>query len=62
MFAPKASHQKALKRIDRYPKATRGKEMLLTLSSALSVNAFPDADFAGLYGYEKPNDPAYAKS
>eukprot|EP00985_Skeletonema_marinoi_P012008 scaffold5715_cov85-Skeletonema_marinoi.AAC.3 len=28
----------------------------------LSVNAYPDADFAGLYGYERPDDPACVKS
>ena len=28
----------------------------------LDVDAYPDADFAGMYGYEKSNDPACAKS
>ncbi len=26
------------------------------------IDAYPDADFAGMYGYEKPTDPACAKS
>ena len=28
----------------------------------LNIDAFPDADFAGMYGHEKPTDPACAKS
>ena len=31
-------------------------------SSEFKVEAFPDADFAGLYGYEKSNGPTCAKS
>ena len=31
-------------------------------STEFKVEAFPDADFAGLYGYEKSNDPTCAKS
>jgi hypothetical protein len=28
----------------------------------LTIDAYPDADFAGMYGYEEPTDPACAKS
>jgi hypothetical protein len=28
----------------------------------LDVDVYPDADFAGMYGHEKPTDPACAKS
>ena len=28
----------------------------------LNINAFPDADFAGMYGQEDPADPACVKS
>ena len=62
MFSPRLSHEKALKRIGRYLKATRDKGMVLKPTGQLKVDAYPDADFAGLYGYEKPNDPACAKS
>jgi hypothetical protein len=26
------------------------------------IDAYPDADFAGMYGQEKPVDPSYVKS
>ena len=28
----------------------------------LTIDAYPDADFTGMYGHEKPTDPACAKS
>ena len=28
----------------------------------MSIAAYPDADFTGMYGYERPTDPACAKS
>ncbi|KAL7489424.1 hypothetical protein ACHAW6_015024 [Cyclotella cf. meneghiniana] len=62
MFNPKLLHEKALKRIDRYLKATRDKGLVFKPSGKLIVEAFPDADFAGLYGHEKITDPACAKS
>jgi hypothetical protein len=62
MFNPRLSHEKALKRIGRYLKATRDIGLILNPSGDLKIDAYPDADFAGLYGYEKNNDPACAKS
>jgi len=62
MFSPRLSHEKALKRIGRYLKATREKGLILNPSEELSVDAYPDADFAGLYGHEKSTDPSCAKS
>ena len=62
MFSAKLSHEKALKRIGRYLKATRDQGLVMTPSGTLKVDAFPDADFAGLYGYEKPTDPTCSKS
>jgi len=62
MFSPRLSHEKALKRIGRYLKATRDMGLVLKPSGVLNVAAFPDADFAGLYGHEKVTDPACAKS
>ena len=35
---------------------------MLKPSGQLKVDAYPDADFAGLYGHEKVTDPACAKS
>jgi hypothetical protein len=62
MFNPRLSHEKALKRIGRYLKATRDKGLVLNPSGKLTVDAYPDADFAGLYGYEDVTDPANVKS
>ena len=62
MFNPRLSHEQALKRIGRYLKATRDKGLVLNPSGKLKVDAYPDADFAGLYGYESNTDPACAKS
>ena len=62
MFNPRLSHEKALKRIGRYLKATRDKGLIMRPSSEFKVEAFPDADFAGLYGYEKSDDPTCTKS
>ena len=35
---------------------------MLNPSGQLKVDAYPNADFAGLYGHEKVTDPACAKS
>ena len=62
MFAPKHSHELALKRIGRYLKNTSERGMVIQPTRELDVDAYPDADFAGMYGHEKPTDPACAKS
>ena len=62
MFSAKLSHEKALKRIGRYLKATRDRGLIMTPSGTLKVDAYPDSDFAGLYGHEKPSDPTCSKS
>ena len=63
MFCPKRSHELALKQIGTYLKATRCKGMIITPSdNILSIEAFPDADFGGLYGHERGDDPACVKS
>ena len=43
-------------------KATATRGMVINPTSELSIDAYPDADFAGMYGYENPTDPACAKS
>ena len=52
MFAPKRSHELALKRIGRYLVGTADKGLILNPKNAtlLNIDAYPDADFAGLYG------------
>ena len=62
MFNPKHSHELALKRIGRYLKATRQKGLILNPSEELRIDNYPDADFAGMYGHEKPTDPSCVKS
>ena len=62
VFNLRLSHEKAIKRIGRYLKATRDKGLIMRPSSEFKVEAFPDADFAGLYGYEKSDDPTCTKS
>ena len=61
-FAPKRSHEQALKLIGRYLLLTRNKGLVLTPTPELNVDAYPDADFAGLYGYEDSLDPVCVQS
>ncbi len=54
MFCPKHSHEKALKRLGRYLKATRTRGLILNpTSQTLKIDAYPDTDFADMYGHEK---------
>ena len=62
MFSPKFSHELALKRIGRYLKNTFSCGMVINPTRELTIDAYPDADFAGMYGHEKPTDLACAKS
>ncbi len=57
MFNPKHSHVIAIKRIGCYLLGTKDKGMIINPTSNIGINAYPDADFAGLYGYEDNNDP-----
>ena len=60
---PKTSHAKAVKRICRYLKGTRDQGMTLTPSKeCLSVDCYVDADFAGQWNSEDPQDPLCVKS
>ncbi len=63
MFCPKHYHELALKRIGRYLKQTSDRGMVMNPSIDIcKIDAYPDADFAGMYGYEKPTDPSRVKS
>ena len=63
MFCPKRSHEKALKRLARYLKVTQDRGLVLNPNSEmLNIGAYPDADFAGMYGHKRSDDPACAKS
>ena len=61
-FEPKKSHEVAVKRIGRYLKGTMDKGLILDPSDDLSIDCYPDADFAGLWGHEHPQDPHCVKS
>ena len=61
-FAPKRSHEAALKIIGRYLLKTRDKGLVLTPTRDLNIDSYPDADFAGLYGYEDSCDPICVRS
>jgi hypothetical protein len=63
MFYPKKSHEEALKQIVRYLKATCNRGLIINPSSGvLKIDACPDANFAGMYGYEHHDDPSCVKS
>ena len=57
MTNPRESHEVGLKRIGRYLKSTRLRgtiiQPVLGASRSLRIDCYPDADFAGLYGYER---------
>jgi hypothetical protein len=59
MFNPKHSHKIALKRIGHYLIGTKDKGMIIKPTNTIDIDAYPDADFAGLYGHEDNNDPVY---
>ena len=56
MLTPTLHHEATLKHIERYLKGTMDKGLILTPTDKLQVDCFPDADFAGLYGYEDVQD------
>ncbi len=63
MFCPRHSHELALKRIRQYLKQMPDRGMVMNPSADLcKIVAYPDADFAGMYGHEKPTDPSCVKS
>ncbi len=41
---------------------TREQGLVLDPLKELKIDAYPDADFAGMYGYEKTTDPSCVKS
>jgi hypothetical protein len=56
-FAPKQSHEEALKRIGCYLKGTLRNGLILCPSDDLKIDCYPDADFAGLWKCDKTDDP-----
>ncbi len=56
-FNAKRSHEIAIKQIGCYLIGTKDKEMIIKPTTTIGIDAYPDADFAGLYSYEDNNDP-----
>jgi hypothetical protein len=42
--------------------STQDKGLVITLTNELNIAAYPDSDFAGLWGHEDSLDPAYVRS
>jgi len=61
-FAPKQSHEDALKRIGRYLKGTLENGLILNPSDELKIDCYPDADFAGLWNRDEKQDPHCVRS
>jgi hypothetical protein len=57
MFNPKHLHEIALKRIGCYLIDSKEKGMIIKPMNTINIDAYPDVDFAGLYGHEDNNDP-----
>ena len=60
--SPKRSHEQALLRICRYLQATKEEGLIYWPSDKLKVDCYCDADLAGLWSAESPNDPISVKS
>ena len=61
-FAPKISHESALKRIVRYLIHTKDKGLILRPSKLLEIDLYVDSDFAGLWSVEDKTSPESVKS
>ncbi len=62
MFNPKHLHKIAIKQIGRYLIGTKDKGMIIKPTFTIDIDAYHDAAFAGLYGYEDNNDPVCTQS
>ena len=59
---PRVTHGEALKRIGRYLQGTSDQGLKLKPSKDLNLDCFVDADFAGIWGNEDPQDPSSVRS
>jgi hypothetical protein len=59
---PKTEHGTAIKRLVCYLKKTKHMGLVICPSLENTINAYSDADFAGLYGIEQANDPTSCRS
>ena len=56
-FEPKKIHEVTVKRIGRYLKGTMEKGLILEPSDDLTIDCYPDANFAGFWSHGHPQDP-----
>ena len=59
---PKQSHAKAMKHLLRYLRGTSDKGTLVKPSKEIQLEMYVDADYAGLFGIEDPEDKDSARS
>ena len=59
---PRVSHGNAVKRICHYLQGTKTKGMIICPLKQLNIDCFVDADFAGQWNVEDPQDPLCVKS
>jgi hypothetical protein len=63
--SPRRSHENALIRIGCYLKGTKERGLIFKPSSLIDdflIDCYVDADFAGMWGHEDPQDPSCVKS
>ena len=60
--SPKQSHADAVKLIVRYLSGTRTEGIIFKRPQTLKIECYVDADFAGLYNREAPENPTCVKS
>ena len=58
----KVLHETAVKRMCRYIQGTKDNGLVFNPSKKLGVGCYADADFAGLWGHEDPQDRICARS
>ena len=51
-----------MKRICRYLQGTKENGLVFNTSKKVFVDCYANADFAGLWGHEDPQDPIFARS
>ena len=61
-YNTRVSYKTAVKRICRYLQGTKNNGLVFNPSKKLVVDCYADADFAGLWGRENPQDPIFARS
>ena len=58
----KLVHEQAVKRIGRYLKSTRENGLIMQPNDDMNLELYADADFAGLWNIENPDDPISVRS